>query len=633
MKRKISVVRIALSVLIAFILQAGPPASAQITLTTPICQYGGGSLLSEAVSPDGTLMVSGGGRGGYLWNLSTTAVIGPLDYPKAFNAVAFSPDGQLIATGTANGVVILWNTATRQILRSFTGYPGGIRALEFSPDGFTILASSQNMVIQRNIITGNIIQTLTNGNDGVSAMDLSLDGTWVLTGGVGGTVALWDVTSGNKLRDLTRHTDNVCQVKISPDKTKALTVSNDNSAVLWNLTNGAVIHIYSYSNDVAECDFAPDGKTMLTIQSNGTMTIYYVDTLATKATLETGYWQTDYGWLAVSGVFLADGHRVLSGTTSGDILLVELNTQQPVKTYLKHTSPVFTAAFAPSGAQVLLGVQAFYAQLYDTATGANLGLYSDPDDSCGSIDSVAYSRDGSKIIAGTYQKAIMWDAVTGDVINTFEVDSEFVNGAEFSPDGTRIVTGDRDAEVIVWNAATGSALKTLNGHTDQIRCVAYSPDGTRILTGSEDHRAILWNAATGIPIRVITEHQATVLAVAFSADGTRMVTGGADNLIRLWDVPTGNLIRTFSGHQQAVEAVALSPDGKLLLSGGDDTVGILWDVATGAKLRIYDRHTDAIISVAFSPDGKYTLTASVDGTALLWPSYVPNAARDWKAYR
>ena len=67
-----------------------------------------------------------------------------------------------------------------------------------------------------------------------------------------------------------------------------------------------------------------------------------------------------------------------------------------------------------------------------------------------------------------------------------------VNSVAYSPDGTKIISGSRDKTIKIWDANTGECLKTLKGHSDDLESVAYSPDGTKIISGSDDPTIKIW---------------------------------------------------------------------------------------------------------------------------------------------
>ncbi|KAG6834127.1 hypothetical protein H0H93_011673, partial [Arthromyces matolae] len=99
-----------------------------------------------------------------------------------------------------------------------------------------------------------------------------------------------------------------------------------------------------------------------------------------------------------------------------------------------------------------------------------------------------------------------------------------VNSVAFSRDGSRIVSGSDDQSVRVWDASTGKELKVLEGHTGWVNSVAFSSDGSRILSGSEDQSVRVWDATTSKKLTVLEGHAGWVCSVAFSSDGSRIVS-------------------------------------------------------------------------------------------------------------
>ena len=114
----------------------------------------------------------------------------------------------------------------------------------------------------------------------------------------------------------------------------------------------------------------------------------------------------------------------------------------------------------------------------------------------------------------------------------------WVNFAQFSADGQRVVTASRDKTARVWDAATGKAISEPMKHDDEVNSAQFSADGQRVVTASKDKTARVWDAATGKAISEPMKHDDEVNSAQFSADGQRVVTASKDKTARVWDIPT-----------------------------------------------------------------------------------------------
>ena len=153
-----------------------------------------------------------------------------------------------------------------------------------------------------------------------------------------------------------------------------------------------------------------------------------------------------------------------------------------------------------------------------------------------------------------------------------------VSSAQFSPDGTRIVTASLDRTGRVWDAATGKCLATLTGHKGQVVSAQFSPDGTRIVTASEDKTARVWDAATGKSVATLEGHKDEVFSAQFSPDGTRIVTASRDKTARLWDAATGKRLGTLAGNASGVLSAQFGPDGTRIVTASSDKTARIWTV-------------------------------------------------------
>ena len=151
----------------------------------------------------------------------------------------------------------------------------------------------------------------------------------------------------------------------------------------------------------------------------------------------------------------------------------------------------------------------------------------------------------------------------------------------------------------------------LDGHQGEVRSVCFSPDGSRLASGSRDATVRLWDPGSGQQTAMLDGHQGGVLSVCFSPDGSRLASGSGDNTVRLWDVATGEPVATLEGHQGEVLSVCFSPDGSWLASGSGDNTTRLWDVGSGRCLALLVSSSEGW--VVYTPEGRYKLGGETTG--------------------
>ena len=220
-----------------------------------------------------------------------------------------------------------------------------------------------------------------------------------------------------------------------------------------------------------------------------------------------------------------------------------------------------------------------------------------------------------------------WSALTkwalhSDVARLVLPHGEHVYAANFSSDGTRIVTASSDDLARVWSPFGPDGLRArplmLRGHTDNVYFAEFSPDDRYIATAALDSTARLWNAETGEQVRVFRGHERPLVAVEFSPDGTRIATASADNTARIWNVDGSGQPIVLAGHARRVFAASFSPDGRRIATSSDDRTARIWNAETGEQLTTLSGHTARVRRVQFSPDGTRLVTASMDETARVW---------------
>jgi WD40 repeat protein len=190
--------------------------------------------------------------------------------------------------------------------------------------------------------------------------------------------------------------------------------------------------------------------------------------------------------------------------------------------------------------------------------------------------------------------------------------------ADFSPDGTQIVTASEDGIARIWDASTGKLFASLAADDHAIYCARFSPDGSKIVTASGDNAAHIWELSTGRELMKLEGHEFYVTAAAFSADGKRLVTASGDSSARVWDAQSGKQLLLLAGHDSYVEDAAFNREGTKIVTASSDYTAVVWDAVTGKQLTKFEKHMAPIMSARFNPKGDHVVTGSNDGTVRIW---------------
>jgi len=590
-----------------------------------------------------------------------TTLTGHADAVRAVTAVPVADGRTLIASGSFDHTVRLWDPATgQQAGDPLTGHTDGVLAVAAVPvaDGRTLIASGSRDHTVRlwDPATGQQIgDPLTGHTDGVlavAAVPLADGRTLIASGSDDFTVRLWDPATGQQVGDpLTGHTGQVIAVaaaRLADGRTLIATSHRDFMLRLWDLATGQQVGDpltgdLGAVNAVAAVRLA-DGRTLIASGDGYTVRLWDPATGQQAGGPLNGHTgQVN----AVAAVRLADGRTLIaSGGDDFTVRLWDLATGQQVGGPLTgHTDVVWTvAAVQMAGGRTLIfsGGRDDTMRLWDPATGPQVG---DPlNGHTDKVLSVAAARlaDGRTVIAsGSYDHTVrLWDPATGQQVGDRVVgrDGAVWVGAAVPLPGEHTVIASSSSFGLaaqLWDLGTGqqvgSALTSRAADVVPAVAAVQLADGrTLIASGHRDFMLRLWDASTGQQVGdPLTGHTGWVYAVAAMrlTDGrTLIASGSGDRTVRLWDPATGHPVGDpLTGHTAAVHAVTAVPlaDGRTVIaSGSRDRTVRLWDPATGHPVGDpLTGHTAAVWAVTAVPlaDGRTVIASgSGDQTVRLW---------------
>jgi WD40 repeat protein/serine/threonine protein kinase len=600
-------------------------------------------------------------------------------------AVAYSPDGQRIVTGSADKTARVWDANTGQEFFPLEGHTEPVRSVAFSRDGQQIATGSWDKTARVwDANTGRHLITLNGHKEAIYSVAFSSDGERIVTGSQDQTAKVWDANSGKELFPLGGHSNRVWAVAFSTNGQRIVTGSWDQTAKIWDAATGKELTtLTGHSGAVFSVAFSPEGQRIVTGSQDHSATVWDAATGADLLTLR------GHSAAIFSVGYSRDGTRITTGSDDQTARLWDAASGAELRIFKGHGSRIGSVALSPDGQRIVTGGGAVRyspdgqyvepaigddqtAKVWD-ATGNREVLTLKAHDAA--VSAVVFSPDGRLVLSGAYDGMVrVWDARTWQEISRIRAHKAPIGhdrGVAFFPDGQRIVTGSSDRTAKVWETATGKELFKLEGHTADVWSVATSPDGRWIATGGWDHTVRVWDAATGQQrhrFDVATQYVYSVAfspdsrrigsadmdgmvrlrdpdsgqelssfrdtmkiwSLAFSRDGCRIVTGSHGLIAKVWDAASGEELLKLKGHTAHIHAAVFSPDGRRIVTASADQTAKLWDARTGKELLTFKGHTGWVFSAAFSPDGRRIVTAGGDRTIKVWEAATPEQVANWQ---
>ncbi|TDC97282.1 hypothetical protein E1285_04105 [Actinomadura sp. 7K507] len=521
-------------------------------------------------------------------------------------AVAWSPDGSLLATASSDHTVRVWRLEDGGTeVAVLQGHEKTVSSVAWSPDGSRLASASDDGTVRVWDVASRARVALLRGHgDMVWSVDWSPDGTRVVSASRDGDIRIWDVPDGTSTT-LRGHEGWVRHVAWSPDGNRIASGSDDRTIRVWDAATGRELSAWrGHENTVRMVAWSPDGTRLASASYDRTARVWHASTGASEAVMRG---HADLVW---SAAWSRDGGRLVTASHDRTIRLWSAGDGAELGVFRGHRDAVRSVAFSPDGVRLASGSDDQTVRFWDTECAAELSVLRGH---AGAVAAVDWSAGGRLVSASYDGTARIW-ADGGPLVLRGHTDE--VWDVAWSPGGERVATASRDRTVRIWTAG-GAEESVLRGHGDWVRAVAWSPDGERLASASDDRTVRVHGPEDAEPL-VLRGHEDTVRDVVWSPDGERLASASHDGTVRVWEARTGLQVMLLNVPQSAVRAMAWSPDGGYLAALSKDREVKVWDIAQGVEVAVLTGHDGWVGTIVWSPDARVVATASADGTVRLW---------------
>jgi WD40 repeat protein len=555
-----------------------------------------------------------------VWDVETWREV-PLEEGRGGHAVAFSPNGLLMATHRKDGVAVL-NSNTGAVVQTIPD-PDGYRAcLAFSPDNKTLAyggidkATGKAAVTIWDLTSNNPRYVLLGHRDWIQCVAFNPQGDLLASGSWDGTVRLWDTGAGNERSVLRGFKGDAYDVAFNPRK------------IL--LRDGQSPQAFQPGELLCACNF----NQLDSDDNPRTAQIWSLKKDPEVVATLKGHLGT-----VMSIAFSPRDDQVASAGLDGTVRVWQLADVADATTVFHSPSNLYLAS-SEKGAICAFGMYVQYqggivkgrVQVRDLASGKELIRVDKP------ISNLAMSADGTVLAIASPPPAgnnkatgeiTLLEIPSGATRRTMSelpsparVGPMYPRGLALSSDGKLLASAGEGATILIRDTNTGNELYSLPapGGISQIAShpIAFHPKASQLVCINGDEKVHLWDLEERRECLVLSAGKGFPFAVSFSPDGEHIAIAECKNgpsavaehaAVRVRKVSTGEEELVLKGHNNYIWCLAFHPDGRRFVTGSDDHTAKIWDLETGQELLTVGNHTHGVHGVAFTGDGNYLLTA------------------------
>ncbi|MCX6153982.1 MAG: VWA domain-containing protein [Candidatus Kapabacteria bacterium] len=578
------------------------------------------AVLAVAFSPDGKYIATGSvDRSVMIWNRIKGGVVASMmGHNGNVNTVTFSPDSKLIASAGSDWNIIIWDIEKRKQIDKFIGHQGGVRSIAFTPDGSLLVSGSEDQKIKIwDMASGSCLKTIQADDFMVASIAVNHAGTRILSGGYDFKVKEWDFSGNLKQTcDVNGHKGSIIKVGYNFDDTKFMSCAVDNFIKVWDGVSGACLSsIRDSKGHFTSAAFSQFADYAITDDDSYVLKIWDLNLGICSKTI------SGHNNRINDISFTDDCKAIASVSTDLTIKITDIPSGETIYTYGGHTYIVGGVCFNPAGTEIYSSSTDGTLKKWDASNGNLLknqnkkGLvYLDPYGKYYVEDNWSYSSTGINV----------FDLNTNAKAASFIYYNDWSYGPmpKFARDTTIFAYNYKFKNIMIADLKNGFVVDSIIMGM-KYESYALSPDSRNIAIACGDSTVKIISLPSHSPVANLKGLTGIPYKVLFSPDGTTMASTWASYqfltlpYLLIHDLKSGIILSKFTlGSYQ--DDYKFSPDGTKLIFADNTQTFHLFDIYNNKIIKDFVGHGVNGICLSYSPDGKKVASGAADFRVGIW---------------
>ncbi|MCG8406939.1 MAG: protein kinase [Phycisphaerales bacterium] len=548
----------------------------------------------------------------YLSRLADQSIATLPGHDADVRSVDVSPDGELIASGSGDRTIRIWDYLTGACLRTLDGHTNVVNCVRFSPDGNRVASSSTDSTVRIwRVSTGEQIVSYRGHEHRVDPVVFSPDGSLVASADQLGKIEIWETDTGRRVRSFNAHHLTVSKLAWTDDDEHIISACTDLTIRTWSVATGNLINEIKTTGDSVSLNVIEGAKGRL-IASNDFGNVVVRDAVTGDVVVNF----SGHSQVVCSLASTPDRKILISGSMDRTVRLWSLESGKPISTLKGHNGGVLSCAVNDKAATIVTGGDDGQIKIWDPRV---VGPSTSLSGHYGTISALKFSPDGSKLAsAGADQTIIIWDATSTAMLQSLNSNAGIYSLA-WGPDSRVLAVGDGRGVVRVWDTETADVLFACPGKRNTIRSVTFRPTHrNQLALADRDGRIEVWDLETETILFGITDKSGDLRALAYSVDGATLASARGRSVF-FHDARTGELVGEPWLLARKVTTLTYGNHGRRLFVACEDKTIKTWDVVAKRPIEPeFVGHIGKVVGIDQTRDGKRLISCAEDGTVRLW---------------